>query len=305
MKGFSAGIFFIIIIVILLLSACLSGGYFYMDVKRLFEETADYTWRYSLPLADAVSEIALNCYRKNDYRGLKRLLESGIFKKNIEEAFFVLADGAIIAHSDVKAFERLKGNISNDKQAYNSEQIFFPLKSKSAEAQIFDYNIHGKKIPFEKDNIRIFSKYINNKFNFSGWLVSKAVAPDDKGIGCVCFFIGKDRLYRNIGNIFHEAVYLAVVFFCTSLLIAFMVAILIHIRYRNVMAGRISGEVLSFNGGRAVKDAVRIAGPPDEREQVAISSWEMTVPDAETRDEPDSNINSVKIIKDAIPLSGE
>ena len=305
MKGFSAGIFFIIFIILLLLSACLSGGYFYTDVKRFVEETADQTWRYSLPLAEAVSEVAAGCYQKKDYKELKRLLESGIFKKNIEEAFFVLADGAIIAHSDMENVERLNGNISNDKQAYNIEQIFLPLKSKSAEAQIFDYNIHNKKIPFGKDNIKIFSKYINNKFSFTGWLVSKAVTVNDKGIGAICFLIGKERLYRGIEQIFQDAVYLVFILIGISFLLAFMVALMIYMRYKNLTTGNITAETLSFNGDRAVKDAIRIAGPSDEKEQVKISSWEMTVPDAEMNDEIESNIDSVKIIKDAIPVSGE
>ena len=79
----------------------------------------------------------------------------------------------------------------------------------------------------------------------------------------------------------------------------------IYMRYKNVMTGNISTEALSFNGDRSVKDAVRIAGPSDDKEQVKISSWEMSVPDAEINDRIDSNIDSVKIIKDAIPVSGE
>ena len=304
MKGFSFGIFIVIFIILSILSICLSGGYFYLDGKRVIEDAAANTPRYSLPLADAYSDIAENCYYKNDYSKLKILFGSNILKKNVEEAFFVLADGGIIAHSDSGAAEKLKGNLSNDKKAYNIEQILLPLKSKSADAQFINYNIHNKKIPFSMDYLKILSKYFKNKLEFNGWLVSKAVIIKDNGIGCVCLIIGKDRLYKSIEQIFKDAVYLLFVLFSICFLTAFTTAMLVYTRYRNMTAGLISADFSSSGGNTAVKDAVRIADPAMSTEQIKISSWDMNIPAAEN-DDKDSNYDTSKIIKDAIPVSGQ
>lgn len=304
MKGFSFAIFLVMFITLSILSVCLSGGYFYLGGKRAVEEATENTRIYSLPLAEAVSDIAASCHEKKEYSRLKALFESDIFKKNIKEVFFVLADGRIIAHSDIDRLGKLNGNLSNDKKAYNTQKIFLPLKSKSADAQFLDYNISDVKIPFKKDKLKLLSGYINNKLEFTGWLVSKAVTIKGNGAGCVCFLIEKGRLYKSFEQIYKDAIYLLVVLFFISLLIASMVAVSVYVRYNSMTAGNISVDLFSSGDNATVKDAVRVVDPSKPAEQVKISSWEMTVPVAEN-DEKELNIDSSKIIKDAIPVSGE
>ncbi|MCU0822339.1 MAG: hypothetical protein MUC95_07700 [Spirochaetes bacterium] len=303
MKGFAAGIFTAIFMILIAFSVSLSVAYFYGEVGKFALENSENTRRYTVPLAEAVSDIAENCHVKKDYSRLKKLIESDIFKKNVKEAFFVLADGSIIAHSVSDRMESLKGNLLNDKKLYNAEKIFLPLKSKSAAAQFLDYNIQNVKIPFRKETLKRLAGYYNNKIDITGWLVSKAVIVNGNGIGCICFLIGKDRLYRSIEDIFRNAVYLLILFSGISFLITAMAALAFYVSYRRI-AGGVSADFISYDRNAAFKDAVRIDEPENRPEHIKISSWDMTVPVSEN-DDMEINSDTSKIIKDAIPVSGK
>ncbi|MDY6970258.1 MAG: hypothetical protein SVR08_16615, partial [Spirochaetota bacterium] len=164
-KRFSFLLFFITSLLLLLFSAGVSIGYFYYVGKSRIKEIEDYTRDYSITLADAFTNVAELSYNRRNYSKLKILFQEKINKNIIDEAFFVLADGKIIAHTDKKTTKSLKGNIATDEFAYNLDLILYPLRIKSKQAQFFDYHIFNKEIPFSKDFKRIIKTYLYKKID--------------------------------------------------------------------------------------------------------------------------------------------
>lgn len=301
--GFPLSIFLILYIIMVWLSIAISLGYFYVEGKRSVSNIIEYTREYSLPLSEAITGIAGLCYEKKDYSALRELLKSGTIKKNIHEAFFVLADGTIIAHSDIERVRELKGNIANDEFAYNIDQIFLPLKSKSEKAQFFDYNINDKNIPFHSDVIRLLKRYFHDKFDVDGWLVTRAVYSRGEGIGCVGMLMGKERIYNTIKDQLNNTYYLAGILFFFSVIISFFISILVNMRYRGIIKDlkEQDGVMYGIQSDNIIKDAIRIKESDSPHKDKHELSWEMTVPVIE--DIENDAVRDKKTIKDAIPVT--
>ena len=231
-----AGIFLIVFIILLLLSAAVSFSYFYFEAKNRTAEIETYTRSYSIPLAEAFANVAELSYKDKSLGKLKKLFREKIKASIIDEAFFVLSDGKIVVHSDQDIEKELKGNIATDEFAYNLDLIMLPIWTKVDHAQFMDYHIYNpaKKIPFNKEAVRLFKKYIYSKIDVSGWLVTRAVYVKGKSVGCVSFIISKERIYKLLLEHYDITIKLSVVLAALSFLISFIVSFIIFIRYRSI-----------------------------------------------------------------------
>ena len=230
------GIFLIVFLILLLLSAAVSSTYFYSEAKNRTAEIENYTRNYSIPLAEAFANVAELSYKSSNLDKLKRLFREKIQSSIIDEAFFVLSDGKIIVHSDQDIEKELKGNIATDEFAYNLDLIMLPIWTKVDHAQFMDYHIYNadRKIPFQKEVIKLLKKYIYPKVDISGWLITRAVYVNGKSIGCVSFIISKDRIYKFLVEHLNISVKLFIVLAILSFLISFIVSLIIFIRYRTL-----------------------------------------------------------------------
>ena len=230
------GIFLIVFLILLLLSAAVSISYFYFEAKNRITEIETYTRNYSIPLAEAFANVAELSYKDKSFTRLKRLFREKIKASIIDEAFFVLSDGKIVVHSDLDIEKELKGNIATDEFAYNLDLIMLPIWTKVDHAQFMDYHIYNpaKKIPFNKEAIKYFKKYIYEKIDVSGWLVTRAVNVRGKSIGCISFIISKERIYKFLLEHYDLTVKLSIVLAVLSFLISFFVSVIIFIRYRSL-----------------------------------------------------------------------
>ncbi len=282
-KGFPVGILFLMLFLLIALSAVISSAYFYFGVKKGIKDIEGYTKNYAITMADAFAEVAELSYRLKDYTKLKKLFQSKIRENTIDEAFFVLKDGELIAHSNKEREKQLEGNIANDEFAYNIELILLPVKEKKRDIQFIDYKIFEKKAPFKKIEMKLLKEYIYPKINIDGWLVTKAVFSMEKkkeeAVGTVNFIISKDRIYNYIKSQFDESGKLIIYMGALSFLLSVILSFIIFLRYKNsYRLISIGGRITAKTGKKPVVDAKTNElkadkdGRPDQDEDVSISA---------------------------------
>lgn len=273
-KVVPVGIFFILLITFSLLSVAVLSGYFYIEAKSRIFEIEKTTREYTIPLAEASANLAELSYKNKNYLKLKELFREKIQAEIIDEAFFVLSDGTIIVHSDKNVEKELKGNIAADEFAYNIDLIMLPVWSKTHNVQFMDYHIYNNelKIPFRKEITQLLKKYIYNKVDVLGWLVTRAVFYKGKGIGCVSFLISKDRIYKFLLELFNNIINLSIIFAVISFSLSLIISIIIFFRYRSLskiepeiyIKKEIKGKVTpiysknGFSKDKRLKEAIKI-----------------------------------------------
>ncbi len=201
-KIFPVGIFFMLLFIESILAAGASAAYFFYAGKSGVAAIESYTRSYSLPLAEAFGAMTEMCYRSKNYARLRALFREKIEQKMIGEAFVVLKDGRLIAHSSPEMEKSLKGNLAGDEFAYNLDLLLQPVRRKSREVLFTDYNITSKSVPYERDMRAALKKYFYAGVDTTGWLVSRAVyGKKKKPIGAVCFIISKETgVHVHIGT---------------------------------------------------------------------------------------------------------
>ncbi len=236
-RGFPFGMFFLTLALFLGLSAMVTAGYFYYSAKERIESTVAATRSYAFPLAESLAKLAELSHRLGDYTPLKAMFHEKIGENIIDEAFFVLPDGKLVAHSNKEVEKELQGNIAWDQFAYNTDLILAPLAEKSKEIRFIDYNIIEKKIPFRPLERKYLKMYLYNNIDTTGWLVTRAVfTPGKKGetpVGAVSFLVSKDRVFSIIMEYFKKAVLLGEVLGGASLFMALALSLMVFFRYRN------------------------------------------------------------------------
>lgn len=265
---FPFGIFLFLLLALLLLSAVIAGGYFYFTARRGIAEIERVTREYSTAVAEALTDVAEMSYRLKNYSKLQDLFQEKLHENLIDEAFFVLADGKLIAHSNSEAEKNLGGYLAADEFSYNMDLILGPVVRNDKDLQFVKYNIIDKKVPFKKMERQLIRQYLYPDFMINGWLVTKAVFAEDKkkketAVGSVNFIIGKERIYRKISTAFREGVLLCAALAMVSFVIALSVSLLVFIQYR-----RIARRVASGGEGDAQPHMKpdRIAPPSAETE---------------------------------------
>lgn len=296
-QRFPFGMLVVLLLFLLGVSSLVAAGYFYFTSRERLAGIVESTKSYAVPLAESLAGLAALSYRLNDYSALKALVHTKIEENIIDEAFFVLENGAIVAHSRKEVEKELQGNIAHDEFAYNIDLILGPLREKSKDTRIIDYNIIDRNIPFRKIERELLKKYFYDGIDTTGWLVTKAVYAVGRGkeqpLGTVNFLIGKERIYREIYSIFGHSILLIEILSVVSFLMAVIVSIFVYIRYRKMQRASIKREEPSRRF---------------DEESIAVQLDECVLSPITAMDKQDTGIadefriDVTKPVRDAIPV---
>lgn len=239
-KGFPIGIFLMLLIIESAIAIAGTTGYFYYSTRKQLDAVVSYTRNYSETLGEAFTELAEVSYQARNFTPLKTLFREKIRENTINEAFFVLKDGTIVAHSSADIEKNLEGNIANDEFAYNLDMILMPVRGKVRELQFNNYNYMAVKMPFNRQQRDLIQKYLYKDVKSKGWLVTRAVFKRGEPVGSVNFLISKERIYETITHNFREAQDVMAKGVAGAFLVSLMVSIIIFIRYRSIQSQAIA-----------------------------------------------------------------
>ncbi len=264
-QGFPLGIFFLMLFLLFLVSAAASAGYFYWTVSTRIVEIEENVKKYSTAIVEAFGNVAGINFPMNNYAELKKLFLVRLTDADNEEAFFILADGRIVAHSSSDAEQKVEGNVANDEFRYNIEQLLQPVNQNAREAQFYDYNIQDQKIPFDRRERMVIKDYLYPEISSPGWLATRAVFVWDKPVGTVNLIISKQPIYALIFSQLEESAYIAAGLGVVSLIISLFVALIVYFRYRSTRsdaaAQPVYAELISGPGARGAGIADPMAIP--------------------------------------------
>lgn len=231
---FPAGIFFMLFFIESLIAAGASIAYFFYVGRAGIAGIESNTRSYAVPVAEAFGNMAEMCYRTGNFSRLRTLFRERIEQRIISEAFFVLRDGRVVAHSDPAVSERLKGNLAGDELAYNMDLLLRPLERKSRDVFFSEYNIVSKQAPFKREYRMLLKRYFYPNIDSTGWLASRAVFGKKKPVGAVCFIIGKERIYSFL--VAHMNRSLGIFFMALGVAcgVSFIVTLVVMARYRSI-----------------------------------------------------------------------
>ncbi|MBN1533962.1 MAG: hypothetical protein JXA20_14930 [Spirochaetes bacterium] len=272
-KGFPFGILLILAAVFSLLVTGAMTGYFLYTGKQRIGDIESYTRNYSITLAEAFSGAAELGYKKGSNEKLKSLFRDRVRRDTFDEAFFVLRNGALVAHSDADAEKELRGNIANDEFAYNTDLILRPVIARSRDIQFTDYNIISKRIPFTRTQRSLLKRYLYDGIDTSGWLASRAVFSGENPVGTVNLIIGKDRIFRFIAAHWGETLRVWVMAMACALLLSLALSSAVFLRYRGIQEDAMAlaeekiETVLRARGDASSASAEGRPAPPAEPAQ--------------------------------------
>ncbi len=233
-KGFPIGFFFIILIVLTIIVGGALGWYFYFFAKKQITEIEAYTKNYSKTMANTFAKAAEIDVKRNNYVSLRALFQQKMEQNTVDEAFFVLLDGKLLAHSDTKIAKSLRGYLSNDEFKYNLDYIHLYTKQKKREVNFLDYYIDSTEKLFNRNETFYLKKYIYKDMNKYHWLVTKAVFKKGKPYGTVAFIISRNRIFTFLKQHIAECKLYAEYAGYGVLALAFILSLLIFIRYRHI-----------------------------------------------------------------------
>jgi hypothetical protein len=245
---FPVGIFFMLFFIESLIAAGASIAYFFYIGRGGIAEIESNTRSYAVPVAEAFGDIAEMCYRTKNFSRLRALFRGKIEQRLISEAFFVLRDGRVVAHSDPAVSDSLKGNLASDELAYNMDLILRPLDRKSREVFFGEYNIISKQAPFKREYRVLMKRYFYPGIDSTGWIASRAVFGKKKPVGAVCFIMGKDRIYSFLAAHINRSLGILLVALSVACGVSFMVTLVVMARYRSIQKKSLAasyGEVPS------------------------------------------------------------
>ena len=243
-SSFPAGIFFLLFLIQIFASASGISYYFYNKTGKDLAEIENYTLNYSKTLAEAFADVAEFSYKNRNYSSLKSLFREKIEENTIDEAFFILKDGTLIAHSNTTIEKKLKGNIANDEMAYNLDLILQPVNKNSRELFFSNYNIIDKKIPFNRSLRELIKKHLYSDINSSGWIFTRGVFHRGKPAGTVNFIVSKERIYTAIFSAADDMKKVFLIALALSMGISFVVSILIMARFRKKLYSTEKSETI-------------------------------------------------------------
>lgn len=241
---FPAGIFVLLFLTETIIGSGAVLTYLYIDGKKGIERIEKYTVNYSMTLAEAFAGVAELSYKSKKYSSLITLFHEKIEENTIDEAFFILSDGKLIAHSNTTIEKGLKGNIANDEMAYNIDMILKPVTKNSTELFISGYNIIDKQIPFSREEKQYLQKYCYTDINLSGWLFTKGVFINGKPVGTVNFIISRERIFSSIKESIAKGKLMLIAVFVSAFCVSLFISIIVMFRYRSIQkkAGEYSQE---------------------------------------------------------------
>ena len=265
---FPIGIFLMLIVMESIIAAGASFAYFLYAGKNGIAEIESYTRAYSMPLAEAFGTVAEMCYRAKKYSRLRTLFHEKIEQRVIDQAFVVLRNGKLIAHSDPVIEKQLKGNLASDEFAYNLDLILKPVYRASRDVLFTDYNIPSIQAPFERQYRMLLKTYFYRSIDSTGWLVSRAMFVKKKPVGAVCFIMSKKRIYSFITGHIERSVRLFKISMAVAFIVSLIISLVVLFRYRGIQKHALVSGVGVTEGISAMTIAPR--APVQAREQESI-----------------------------------
>ncbi len=272
---FPVGIFFMLFFIESLIAAGASLAYFFYIGRGGIAEMESNIRSYAVPVAEAFGSIAEMSYRTKNFSRLRTLFRERIEQRIISEAFFVLRDGRLIAHSDPAVSESLKGNLAGDELAYNMDLILRPLAQKSRDVFFSEYNIVSKPAPFKREYRMLLKRYFYPNIDSTGWIASRAVFGKKKPVGTVCFIIGKERIYSFLVAHINRSLGILFISLAVACAVSFLVTLVVMVRYRSIqkmsLAGS-SGDALADRApaGEFYDMTMMPAGPKQSGDDVPV-----------------------------------
>ena len=233
-KIFPAGIFLLLFMTELIISAGVIWFYFINTGKKEIQAIDDSTRIYSKTMIHAFADISELCYSSGKYRRLNDLFQNKIRENAFDEAFLVLNNGKLKAHSSKSVKKSLNGNIATDEFTYNIDMILLQAKKKSKEAVFLGYNLINNTIPFERRHRFFLKEYMYKEIDQNGWLCSKAVYHKKKPVGTVNILISKDKIYSFINSHIQACLYYLKIATAGSAVISLIISIIVLLRYRSI-----------------------------------------------------------------------
>lgn len=305
---FPIGIFCMLIVMESIIAAGAGFAYFLYAGKKGIAEIESYTQAYSMPLADAFGAMAEMCYRSKNYSRLRALFHKKIKQRVIDQAFVVLRNGKLIAHSNPDIEKKLRGNLASDEFAYNLDLILRPVYQASRDVLFTDYNIPSLQAPYERRYRMLLKTYFYQNIDSTGWLVSRAVFGKKKPVGAVCFIISKQRIYSFINEHIDRSVRLFTFSMAIAFIVSLIVSLVVLIRYRGIQKRALvstgSGVMDEFSG---MKVTPRKPEPARETQPFIVELLNVTdenskAPADRTVAIEGSPFQQKREIKDAIPI---
>lgn len=241
---FPVGIFVMLFFIESLIAAGASLAYFYYIGRSGIAEIESNIRSCSAPIAEAFGSMAEMCHRTRNYSRLRTLFREKTEQRIINEAFFVLKNGRVIAHSDPAVFESLKGNLASDELAYNMDLILRPVTQKSRDVFFTEYNIVSKPAPFKREYRLLLKRYFYRNIESTGWLASRAVFGKKKPVGAVCFIIGKDRLYSFLIAHVNRSAGILFISLAVACAVSLLVTLVVMARYRSIQKRSMAGTTV-------------------------------------------------------------
>ncbi len=231
---FPAGIFFMLFLIESIMAAGAAGAYFlYAGAGRISEIETD-TRSHAMSLAEALGGAAELSYRVKNYTRLIRLFQDKIGERAVDEAFFILKSGKLIAHSDPKIEEMLKGNIPGGGAAYDLDLILQPVTSASTEVLFTDYNIVSRPVPFDGNQRDLIRQYLYRGIDAGGWLASRAVYGKKKPVGTVGIIMAKTRIHEFIRDHADRTLQVFRIAIAAAFIVSLIVSLVVFARYRGI-----------------------------------------------------------------------
>ena len=229
---FPVGIFFMLFLIESIMAAGAAGAYFlYAGAGRITEIEAD-TRSNAVNLAEALGSAAELSYRAKSYSGIRKLFQEKIDGRIVDEAFFILKSGKLIAHSYPQAEDRLKGNIAGGGSAYDLDLILRPVAGTSTGVLFTDCNIASKPVPFDRGQRDLIRQYLYRGIDAGGWLASRAVYGKKKPVGVVGILIAKTKIHAFIRDHVDRTMQVFRVALAAAFIVSLIVSLVVFVRYR-------------------------------------------------------------------------
>lgn len=282
---FPVGIFLLLLLVESIIAAGASAAYFFYAGRSGIAAIESYTRSYSQPLAEAFGAMTEMCYRTKNYRRLRALFREKIEQNMIGEAFVVLNNGKLIAHSDPGIEKKLRGNLAGDEFSYNLDLILRPAKRKSRDVLFTDYNIPSMRVPYERDVRAALKRYFYAGIDTTGWLVSRAVFGKSRPVGVVAFIVNKERVFTFLSDHARRSLRIFQISLGVAAAVSLLVSLVVFLRYRSIQRRAYGLPAFGAAGRNEGPIVIRIA----EEEEPAVTAF------------APAGASSKRTIKDAIP----
>ncbi len=250
-----------------MIAAIASSGaiyYKYIHVKSDIAAFTSQVKNIAKTLISTYAQASERAYATRSNDQLLSLIEESKNIKGIKEVFLVLDDGKILAHSDTKKANELKGNIANDEFYYNIDMILYPHAQQSRELFIFDYFVPDLRLPFTTIVRKYIQQFLYKDINTNSWLVTKAVYDKGKSIGTINCIIVKTPIYDMMKHAYMELLFMLLIICGTALVFSVCTGIIVFIKQKRLLQNVREFTAPLYTKGDQMRSVIKEAIPVKE-----------------------------------------